>query len=35
MGKKAKPLFPLDWEANWQTPLADLRREYGVEPVIR
>jgi len=35
MGKKAKPLFPLDWEANWQTPLEDLRRQYNVEPVIR
>jgi ubiquinone biosynthesis protein COQ4 len=31
MGKKARPLFPLDWEANWRTPLADLRRQYGIE----
>ncbi|MGZ5278634.1 MAG: Coq4 family protein [Pseudobdellovibrionaceae bacterium] len=35
MGKNARPLFAVDWEANWLTPLADLRREYGIEPVTR
>jgi ubiquinone biosynthesis protein Coq4 len=31
MGKKARPLFPLDWEANWKTPLTELRRDYGID----
>lgn len=31
MGEKAKPLFGIDWEKNWATPLKDLRRTYSVE----
>jgi ubiquinone biosynthesis protein Coq4 len=31
MGKKAKALFPIDWEANWQTPLSQLRQDYNVD----
>lgn len=31
MGKKARPLFPLDWEAHWHTPLAELRRQYKID----
>ncbi len=31
MGKKARPLFAIDWEANWQTPLAQLRQDYNVD----
>jgi ubiquinone biosynthesis protein COQ4 len=31
MGKKAKHLFPIDWEKYWQTPLAEFQQEYQVE----
>lgn len=30
LGKKAKPLFPFDWEANWDRALSDLRTEMGL-----
>ncbi len=30
MGRLTKPLFPLDWEANWETPLTDLRLSLGL-----
>jgi ubiquinone biosynthesis protein Coq4 len=30
LGKKAKLIFGLDWEANWHTPLEDLRRQYHI-----
>ncbi len=26
MGKKAKPLFPVDWESHWLTPIEDLKK---------
>ena len=29
-GQKARPLFALDWEANWQTQIDQLRRDYLV-----
>ncbi len=31
LGKSTKPLFSLDWEANWNTPLESLRAEYGIK----
>lgn len=31
MGKKAKPFFSIDWEANWKTPVLELRSAYQVE----
>lgn len=31
MGIQAKPVFALDWEANWTTPLSDLRKLYEIE----
>jgi ubiquinone biosynthesis protein Coq4 len=30
LGKKAKLIFGLDWEANWNVPLEDLRRQYQI-----
>jgi ubiquinone biosynthesis protein Coq4 len=30
MGLQAKPVYALDWEAHWATPLAELRNIYGV-----
>lgn len=30
LGKKAKLIFGLDWEANWNTPLEQLRRQYQI-----
>jgi len=30
MGKMASPIFALDWEANWSTPLEKLRLMYHV-----
>jgi len=31
MGLEAKPIYALDWEAHWATPLNDLRNIYGVK----
>ena len=31
-GKKAKPLFAIDWEAHWATPIEQLRNDYGLSP---
>ncbi|MFO0550961.1 MAG: Coq4 family protein [Polyangiaceae bacterium] len=31
MGKRAKPLFGFDWAASWARPLADVRRELGID----
>lgn len=30
MGRRAKPIFSLDWEANWFKQLSELRKEYNV-----
>jgi len=30
MAKHAKPIFAIDWEAQWSTPLEDLRNVYNV-----
>jgi ubiquinone biosynthesis protein Coq4 len=30
-GIKARSLFSLDWEANWSTPLTQLRKDYQIE----
>lgn len=30
LGIKAKPIFSLNWEENWQTPLKDIKAEYQV-----
>lgn len=30
MGQKAKPIFGLDWESHWTTPLPELRSLYNV-----
>lgn len=38
LGKRTKSIFALDWEANWNTPLHDLRAQYGLIetlPVLR
>ena len=32
MGEKAKPIFALDWEKNWDTPIEQLRAEFSVTP---
>lgn len=32
MGLQGLPLFPLDWEANWSTPLTTLRSQYKITP---
>lgn len=29
-GQKAKPLFAIDWEAHWGTPIEKLRFDYGL-----
>lgn len=29
-GKTAKPLFAIDWESNWSTPIEKLRTQYGL-----
>lgn len=31
MGKKAKPLFAVKWEENFERPLVELRRELNIE----
>jgi ubiquinone biosynthesis protein COQ4 len=31
MGIEAKPIFALDWEAHWTTPIEDVRNLYGVK----
>ncbi len=28
LGKNSKPIFAIDWEKNWETPLAQLQQEY-------
>ena len=28
LGKNSKPLFPIDWEANWETPLHEMQNKY-------
>ncbi len=28
LGKNSKPLFPIDWEANWETPLQEMQSKY-------
>ncbi len=30
MGRKAKPIFGLDWEKNWAKPVTQLREEYQI-----
>lgn len=30
MGRKAKPIFGLDWEKNWAKPVNQLREEYQI-----
>jgi ubiquinone biosynthesis protein Coq4 len=30
MGKRAEPLFGVDWSALWGTPLAELRTRFGI-----
>jgi adenylylsulfate kinase len=30
MGRKAKPVFAFDYEANWHRPLTEVRRELGL-----
>ncbi|MFT4625903.1 MAG: ubiquinone biosynthesis protein COQ4 [Myxococcota bacterium] len=32
MGKRARPMFPIDWDAYWERPLASLREELGITP---
>ena len=33
MGIKAKPAFAIDWQANWKTPLSELRAQIlGADP---
>jgi ubiquinone biosynthesis protein Coq4 len=32
MGRAAQPIFAIDWESNWETPLEKLRYEYDVNP---
>lgn len=34
MGKKAKLIFGLDWEANWSVSLTEIRHRYGIETAI-
>jgi len=33
MGKRSKRIFGVDWEANWTTPVVELRKTYQVEAV--
>ncbi len=33
-GRDAAPLLPVVWEDLWAEPLADVRRRYGIEPVL-
>lgn len=33
MGKRARRIFSVDWEANWATPVIELRNRYQVEAV--
>lgn len=30
MGRNAKSIFALDWESNWNTPIEQLRNQYGI-----
>jgi ubiquinone biosynthesis protein COQ4 len=30
MGKQSKPIFGLDWESHWSTPLPELRQAYNI-----
>jgi ubiquinone biosynthesis protein Coq4 len=30
-GRRAEPLFGMDWESLWETPLAELRQQLGLE----
>jgi ubiquinone biosynthesis protein COQ4 len=30
MGKRAEPLFGVDWSTLWELPLADVRRRLGI-----
>ena len=32
-GHAARPLLAVTWEDQWERPIADVRRRYGVEPV--
>jgi ubiquinone biosynthesis protein COQ4 len=32
MGNSAKPLFGVRWEELWTTPIAEIRRERGLDP---
>jgi ubiquinone biosynthesis protein Coq4 len=31
LGKRASPLFGVRWDAHWDRPLADVRRELGID----
>ncbi len=31
-GKRAQPLWGVDWEAHWETPIDELRERYGIDP---
>ncbi len=33
LGKRAKPFFGFAWAEHWETPLAEVRKMLGVEPV--
>jgi ubiquinone biosynthesis protein COQ4 len=30
MGRRAEPLFGVDWSTLWQLPLADVRMRFGI-----
>lgn len=32
MGRDAEPLFGTQWDAHWETPLAELRGRFGLRP---
>jgi ubiquinone biosynthesis protein Coq4 len=33
MGRRARPLFGTRWDELWATPLSDVRRSLGIEPL--
>ena len=35
LGKKARPFFGFRWADHWSTPLEDVRRELGVDLMLR
>ena len=31
MGREAKPVFAFDWDANWSTPIEDIRKTLSIQ----